>query len=309
MRSIDPCGRLWVLDSGTVDVLNTTTQLCPPQIVVFDLRTDKLLWRHRIPKDQVPESALFTNIIADVRNNKCDEAYAYIADVLRYGVIVYSWKEDRSWRISHNFFYPDPIACRYKLDNITFRWTDGIFGLALSPLNPETNDRMLYFHPMSSYREFSVPTSILRSDSADDNPEEFKGVLGEARGMQNRHSSASGMDARGVLFYNLVTQNGVGCWNSNRPYKRSYQGLVGQNSETLSFPNDLKIDHEKRQNLWVLSNKLHKYIYASLNPDEKNFRILTGRVDDLVRGTVCDPEAEPLPETDNRIVDCLNGEL
>lgn len=73
------------------------------------------------PTFQVPESALFTNIIADVRNNKCDEAYAYIADVLRYGVIVYSWKEDRSWRISHNFFYPDPIACRYKLDNITFR--------------------------------------------------------------------------------------------------------------------------------------------------------------------------------------------
>lgn len=147
--------------------------------------------------------------MTDVRNNKCDEAYAYIADVLRYGIVVYSWKEDKSWRISHNFFYPDPIACRYKLDNITFRfvifllfvfllsflflrpfqqllyeviyglsrWTDGIFGMALSPLNPETNDRLLYFHPMSSFREFSVPTSILRNASADDHPEEFKVCL------------------------------------------------------------------------------------------------------------------------------------
>lgn len=82
--------------------------------------------------------------------------------------------------------------------------------------------------------------------------------MGETRGLENRHSSASGMDRRGILFYNLVTQNAVGCWNSNRPYKRSYQGLAGKSAEVLNFPNDLKVDHEKRQNLWVLSNKLHK---------------------------------------------------
>lgn len=297
--SVDPCGRLWVLDSGVIDVLNTTTKLCPSQIVVFDLRTDKLIWRYRIPKEQIQESSLFTNIITDVRNGKCDEAFAYITDVFRYAIVVYNWKEDRSWRVSHNFFYPDPIACKYSLDDITFRWTDGVFGLALSPVDGQTGDRNLYFHPMSSFREFTVPASILRNDTADDHPEEFK-VLGESRGIENRHSSASGMDRKGILFYNLVTQDAVGCWNSNKPYKRIYQGTIPQNKETLNFPNDLKIDLEKRQSVWVLSNRLHKYLYTNLDPEEINFRILTGRVDDVIRGTVCDPKYEGEPEVEDR---------
>lgn len=137
------------------------------------------------------------------------------------------------------------------------RWTDGVFGLALSPVSESTGDRYLYFHPMSSYREFSVPTSILRNDTAEEHPEEFK-ALGEPRGTVNRHSSASGMDRRGVLYYNLVTQDSVGCWNSKRPYRRIYQGSIGQSSDILNFPNDLKVDLEKRQNIWVLSNRLHK---------------------------------------------------
>ncbi|KAL0278633.1 UNVERIFIED_CONTAM: hypothetical protein PYX00_000400 [Menopon gallinae] len=306
--SIDPCGRLWVLDSGVIDVLNSTRQLCPPQIVVFDLRTDKLIWRYRIPKDQAPEGALFTNIATDVRNGKCDEAYAYIVDVLRYGLIVYNWKEDRSWRVSHSFFFPDPMACRYNLDNITFRWTDGIFGVALSPVDTVTGDRYLYFHPMSSHREFVVPTSVLRSETgADDHPDEFK-VLGEPRALANGQSSASGMDRRGVLFYNLVSQDAVGCWNSRRPFKRQYHGKVDENKETLNFPNDLKVDQEKRQSVWVLSNKLHKYIYAALNTEDVNFRVLTGRVEDLVRDTICDPDSDVEPPVVDRF-DCPNQEL
>lgn len=66
------------------------------------------------------------------------------------------------------------------------------------------------------------------------------------------------MDRKGILFYNLVTQDAVGCWNSNKPYKRFYQGTIPQNKDTLNFPNDLKIDLEKRQSVWVLSNRLHK---------------------------------------------------
>lgn len=137
------------------------------------------------------------------------------------------------------------------------RWTDGVFGLALSPINSETQDRTLFFHPMSSFREFSVPVSILRNDTADDHPEEFK-VLGEPRGRENQHSSASAMDNRGVLFFNLVTQNSVGCWDSAKPYTRANLGNIGQDAEVLNFPNDLKLDYGDRQTIWVLSNKLHK---------------------------------------------------
>ncbi|XP_052131506.1 protein yellow-like isoform X2 [Frankliniella occidentalis] len=284
----DECGRLWVIDSGAVDAIGDIRVVCPPQIVIFDLKTDRLLWRYVIPKSQTKPESLFTNIVVDIRDGQCDDAFAYAADVFRYGLLVYSWREDRSYRLTHNLFFPDPIAARFVLDNTTFRWMDGIFGLALSPIDKETGDRTMFFHPMASFREFAVQTSVIRNETfANDNPDEFK-LLG-ARGRNQSHSSASAMDRRGVLFFNLVTQDALGCWDSAKPYGRSSVGHVAQDSALLNFPNDLKVDREEPQNIWLLSNRLHLYLYRSLSPDEYNFRILTGTVEKATEGTICDP--------------------
>lgn len=139
---------------------------CPPQIIVFDLKTDKLLWRYRLPKKQVKIGSLFSNIIVDIRGNDCENAYAYLTDVWRYGLVVYSWLQDDSWRISHPFFYPNPLLCKYEVHGVEFRWTDGIFGMALGREDPVTGDRNLYFHPMSSDREFAVSTSVIRNETS-----------------------------------------------------------------------------------------------------------------------------------------------
>ena len=293
----DACGRLWVLDSGVTDVASTTKQTCPPQLLIFDLRSDELILRYRLPDDQVKQDSLFTNIVIDIREGKCDDAYAYISDVWRNGLLVYSIQQDRSWRIVHHLFYPDPLAARYNLHSLTWRWTDGIFGLALSPVDHESRDRTLLFHPMSSFREFAVPVSFIRNKTlADKNPDAFR-PLGEPRAITNGHSSAEAMDRRGVLFFNLVTRDSIGCWNSQQPYgyKPELLGIVGHSNESLSFPNDLKVDHELHQSVWILTNRLHRFIYGKLDTNEYNFRIITSRTDIAVQGTVCDPNYTLLP--------------
>lgn len=297
--TVDPCGRLWVLDSGVTDVANTTSQTCPPQLLVFDLSTDDVILRYRIPDFQVKQDSLFTNIVVDVRDGKCNEAYAYMTDSWRYGLVIYSLQEDRSWRITHHLFYPDPVACRYTLHGINWRWTDGIFGLALSPVDPETNDRTLLYHPMSSFREFAVPVSYIRNKTlADRDPDAFQ-PLGEPRATKNAQSSAQAMDRQGVLFFNLVTQDSVGCWNSQQPYgyRPELLGIVGKDDVKLNFPNDLKIDHELHQSIWILSNRLHRYQYNKLDYRDYNFRILTAPTDVAVRGTVCDPSHVIVPSS------------
>lgn len=63
--------------------------------------------------------------------NECDDAFAYVPDLGAYGVIVYSFKADRSWRVKHNFFYFDPVNGDYNVGSVNFQWTDGVFAMAL----------------------------------------------------------------------------------------------------------------------------------------------------------------------------------
>jgi len=39
----DRCNRLWVLDSGVMDSLETFNTICPPKLLVFDMRTDRVV--------------------------------------------------------------------------------------------------------------------------------------------------------------------------------------------------------------------------------------------------------------------------
>lgn len=91
------------------------------------------------------------------------------------------------------------------------------------------------------------------------------------------------------MFFNMVTRDTIGCWDSSKPYKRSNLGVVARSSETLVFPNDIKVDQEKRQSVWVLSNKLPFYLYEGLNKNQINFRIMSAYVDEATKGTICDP--------------------
>lgn len=288
--SVDTCGRLWVMDSGAIDLVATVNSICPPQIFVFDLNgNNRLVRKFVIPKDQAPEGALFANIVVDIKDGVCDEAFAYVSDVFRYGLVVYSFAEDRSWRIEHPYFYPDPLVCRYEVDDIIFRWTDGLFGLALSPEQSSREERYLYFHPMSSFREFVVPTSTLRHDNITETYLDHFEAVGEPRGESHSHASGSAMDRNGVLYYNMVSNDAVACWNSKNYHSPKTQGIVEKNKATLSFPNDLKVDQDPVQNLWVLSNRLHRYMYRGLNQNEINFRVLSVSTRQAVKGTVCQP--------------------
>lgn len=54
------------------------------------------------------------------------------------------------------------------------------------------------------------------------------------------HVSSSAMDDNGIMYYNLVTRDSIGCWDSRKPYKRENLGLVAKSKDTLVFPNDIR---------------------------------------------------------------------
>jgi hypothetical protein len=102
------------------------------------------------------------------------------------------------------------------------------------------------------------------------------------------------MSKDGILLYNLVSRNAVGCWNTHQPHYEGLCGTLYQDDEKLSLPNDLFVDTE--DHAWVLSDRLHKYLYKELDSSEVNFRVLRGNIAADVKGTSCDPEYKPKPE-------------
>ncbi|XP_076650074.1 major royal jelly protein 9-like [Halictus rubicundus] len=286
---VDKLDRLWVLDTGKV----AEEWICPPQLHVFDLRTNKLITRYKFPRDQYKDDSLFVTVAVDIRKNEQNgnDTFAYIADVTGFALIVYDHEHSRSWKITNNLFYPYPPYGTYHIKGDTFDLMDGILGLALSPM--KNGDRTLYFHSLASRVESRVPTSVIRNYSLFKNDAEAA-----ARSFvpfkleRSSQSAAEVMDRNGVLFFGLLSDLAIGCWNSMEypEYGASGSDVVVTNPETLQFPSGMKIitSEKGRDELWVMTVSFQKYMTGSLNGTETNFRIQGGYVDQLIRGTKCD---------------------
>lgn len=76
--------------------------------------------------------------IVDVATKSdCNNAFAYVPDLGAYGLVVYSFEENKSWRVKHNFFHFDPLNGEYNIGGVNFQWTDGIFGMGLGKTTPD----------------------------------------------------------------------------------------------------------------------------------------------------------------------------
>ncbi|GLH04329.1 Protein yellow [Gryllus bimaculatus] len=283
----DACNRLWVLDTGTVGIGNTTENVCPYALLAFDLTTDKLIRRYQYKPDDTNANTFIANIAVDI-GHTCDDTFVYASDELGYGLIVYSWEQNTSWRVTHSYFMPDPLKGDYNIAGLNFQWgEEGIFGMSLSPIQAD-GFRTLFFHPLSSHREFAVSTRVLRNrEQALKSYHEF--VALEERG-PNTHLTASFMDDLGIMYYNLIDQNAVGCWNSKNPYLPQYQGIIDRDDVGLVFPSDVKIDAQR--NIWVMSDRMPVFLEADLDFKDVNFRIYVANADQVIAGTVCDPGAQ-----------------
>ncbi|XP_026317569.1 protein yellow-like [Hyposmocoma kahamanoa] len=284
--NIDHCGVMWVLDAGQVEGFETPRQLCPPTLYAIDLSTDTVMGRYPIPDQFVLQDSLITNLLVDSRDARCRDLHIYIADARRFGLIVFRASDLAFWRFSHYTFYPEPLLSNYTLHGVNYQWSDGLFGMSLGRFHQ--NDRQLYYHGMSSSLEFVVNTSVIRDPSrVDDSVAEFK-LLGDSRGADGQVSAAA-VDRNDIMYFNLVSRDSIGCWDTRKPYKIDNLGIVAQNNNTLVFPNDLRLDHEIPQYAWIITNRLPMYQFNLLNPQEYNFRVLY--LDLAAANGVCQPSS------------------
>ncbi|XP_039762779.1 L-dopachrome tautomerase yellow-f-like isoform X1 [Pararge aegeria] len=279
---IDVCGRLWMVDTGLLEVPGNRKQLRNPSIVIFDLKTDKLILRYEFnDADLVNERTPggLTSITVDVTKDRCDDAYAYINDLATESMIVYSLKSNTSRRLNHPSFVHDEAALNFTVADYVINWRDGLFSIALSEPDPR-GDRTAFYHPMVSNQEFSINTQFLKSGDIDNNVK----VVG-TRGVKTQSGSHGYHAATKTLFFANPAQDAILCWRVDTIMAPANIGIAIQDHAKLVYISDLKI---KGDDLWVLVNQMPKFVFSRLNTSEVNFYIHSGKVRDLIRNTPCE---------------------
>lgn len=119
-------------------------------------------------------------------------------DLGSFALIVYSFADNSSWRLKHHYFYFDPLAGQYNVGGVEFQWTDGIFGVSLSKVDSDGyylqffnydlviniysfnmvisfyfRIKRVFFHALSSTKEFEVPNKVLQNETWATNPQNF----------------------------------------------------------------------------------------------------------------------------------------
>ncbi|XP_022161165.1 protein yellow-like isoform X1 [Myzus persicae] len=283
--SVDKCDRLWAIDMG----ISNGTKLGQPQLFIFDLNTDQVVRQFVITQNllRLDGNTWFPGVLADTDSSSCNRAFAYIPDI-GGGLLVYDYYQNTVRRIEHHYFYFDPLATVFHIGGVRVEWPDGLFGLGLSERH-RNGYRTLYFQSMSSTRMFSVDTSVLQSNTSGTNTfEEYRHLGHRVAGMQAGPMTAD--EVTGTVFYSLVNQDAIGCWNPKQHDHLSPEtsAVLAQDSETLEFPGDIKVDLDS--NLWVLSDRMPRFRFQVLNfdPEDVNYRVLRATVSDAIRGTVCE---------------------
>ncbi|CAO1422203.1 unnamed protein product [Diamesa serratosioi] len=294
--AIDECRRLWVIDSGKIG----SVQHCPPQLLAFNLNTNELISRYKFPKTMYTDLSLFISPLVDVGEplNSCRNTKVYIPDVNAFALIVYDHETKKSWRIQNILFYPNPNFGTFTIAGESFDLMDGIFGVALQNKNvdadnlidnfvtQENDNRLMYFHTLSSNTENTVPLSILNNQSLWENnlgaaPRSFKII-----GSRSSQTSIQVMDSNGNMWFVLIDPLAIACWDSSTPYNQNNVKIVLKNEKTLQFASGLKLVKNAlgKEELWIVTLRIQKIYGGTLNFDETNFRIQTIPIETLLRG-------------------------
>ena len=246
LLQVDQCGRLWVVDSGTVNIFTKERKrVCQPQLLVFNLKNKKLLLRYRIPESDLEPHSILTTVVADILdvNGRCHEAFAYLADVTGFGLIVVDAHREKSWRVVSNYFYPYPLHGHYEINNVEFDLMDGVLSLALSPPQNNKKDKTLYFHGLASVRESWVSAALLRNESNFQNSiNRVANQFYVSQGTRAGQSAPSAMNGEGsALFFSELTKNSLNCWNPKLPYNEKNIVEVDRDDVTFQFASGLKV--------------------------------------------------------------------
>ncbi|XP_018577863.1 protein yellow-like [Anoplophora glabripennis] len=264
---IDTNGIMWVLDGVRI---NDNTN-CPTKLVLFDLNNNgSLLHSFVFPNEISLQNGGFLN---DIVIDDSDGSFAYITDNSNIdpGLVVYSKKKNRAWKVRDRTMFPEPAAANFVVNNKAIENLIPIDGIALSPKPLESSEnRTVFYTSITSFHLFAISTTVLKDEQLCKTDRWRKNI--QYVGEKQSQTDGMMMDSSGTLYYTLLPFYGVGSWNIRDPFVSSK--IVNTDRDVMVWPDGFAMD--QRGFLYLISNMIVNYINPTialkLTPDVK-FRI------------------------------------
>ncbi|XP_066596377.1 dopaminechrome tautomerase-like [Prorops nasuta] len=268
---IDPKGRMWVLDTGRTETLTLAAKSrCPPRLVILDLEDEgKVLRSYNFPSTVTPpESSYLNDIVLDHE----DGGLAYISDNGKDdpGIIVYSLRNNTSWKVRHESMKAKPEAVSFMVKSTRIVSPINVDGIALSPASAK--NRTLYYSPLSSFNLFSLPVSVLKDSELSKNVDSYVRDLGR----KISQTDGMAMSAKGVLYFGLLADDAVAMWDSlSSPSFNNGQRTISRDHFLMQWPDTFAFDEDG--NIWCISNSLQNFLTNQVNPNVTNYRAIRSK--------------------------------
>lgn len=276
------CNHLFVVDSGRLG----DDQLCPPQLLIFDLSTDKLVKRVNVPNEIIRNGTRFGLISSafvyapdckDVKNN----AIAFVADTKSFGLMIYNARTSKICRTESDFMKISNFSFMFENKNYSFEGiTIGTYGLTII-------GKELYYTNFMGNKIYKMEYSKLMECS-----EKNMNEANQKTKLVSTLESPTTMvtSDRCAIFFNDLTKTSIMCADATKEINSKNKDVIAHDPIQLQFPSGMKV---RNGELWVLSNRYHIHsgnyvnIPNSLNKKEINFRVLSMPIKEIQKNTNC----------------------
>lgn len=140
---------IWALDIGIVNTLETPIRKCPPKIVAFSAKTNKVLKSISLEDFVKPTSRLQYFAVDYSADNRC---FLYISDAATRSIIVYDVQASKGFRV----ILPNAVCSDSPKKDVLY------LALTRKPCGATT----LYFTYLGSKTLFSIRTDFLRTGNS-----------------------------------------------------------------------------------------------------------------------------------------------
>lgn len=267
---IDPIGRMWVLDSGIMSPLSVEVKTnCPPRLVILDLeKNGEVLRTYEFPSHVAPHGTAHLN---DIVLDHEDGGMAYITDSGREdpGIIVYSLRNNTSWKVRHDSMKIKPEAVKFMISKSHINMPVPVDGIALSPASSE--DRQVYYSPLSSFHLYSMSTSVLKNNI--ENVDSYVKELGR----KNSQTDGMAMSAKGILYFGLLADDAVAMWDTKMSTSfTTGQRVISRDHERMQWPDTFAFD--EGGNFYCVTNSLQNVLNNKVNISIPNYRVVRTKI-------------------------------